>query len=110
MCKSCDPLDIYPTVHSAKCDILLGGESLVLDGVLNMELFTLGETVGVVNPLALALNNIRLNIVYTQRIFCRFTLNEVSAISFEENVNIYCAAVARVKSLNISRVDNNIYS
>ena len=45
-----------------------------------------------------------------KRIFGRFTLNEVSAISFEENVNIYCAAVARVKSLNISRVDNNIYS
>ena len=54
MCKSSDPLDIYPTVHSAKCDILLGGESLVLDGVFDMELFTLGETVGVVNPLALA--------------------------------------------------------
>ena len=104
MCKSCDPLDIYPTVHSAKCDILLGGESLVLNGVFNMELFTLGETVGVVNPLALALNNMRSNEVYTQRIFGRFTLNEVRAVSFKENVNIHGAGVARVKSLNISRV------
>ena len=69
MCKSCDPLDIYPTVHSAKCDVLLGGESLVLNGVFDMELFTLGETVGVVNPLALALNNMRSTEVYTQEYF-----------------------------------------
>ena len=54
LCQGCDPWDIYPTVHSAKCDILLGGESLVLDGVFHMELFTLGETVCVINPLALA--------------------------------------------------------
>ena len=43
-------------------------------------------------------------------IFYHFTLNEVCVISFEENVNIYGAGVACVKSLNISRVDNNIYS
>ena len=64
-------IDIYPTVHSAKCDILLGGESLVLNGVFDMELFTLGETVGVVNPLALALNNKRSNEVYCQMKYTR---------------------------------------